>query len=1068
VSITDCRSLIFLPALFLLAAVAHSQTSTGSVQGTVTDQSGAIVVNAPVVLTNIDTGNSQNAVTNSTGAYSFPVVDVGHYTLAVTQTGFKAYKQSGLQVSAASPLTVNVALAVGQTTEEITVSEAPPPINTVTASEGNTVTGKQLNELPLTNRQFTQLVLLEPGVSSPQNQTPGYGSNSSVSFSLNGVRSDENNLMIDGVRDLDTFGGNAFVTPNLFAISEFRIENNSYSAVTGRSAGGQVNLISRSGTNAFHGNVFEFFRNDVMNARNFFAPSVPENRYNDFGYDVGGPIKKNKLFFFWSEEWRRIIQSNGTHLAVVPTDAERAGNFSALPPGTLSAQYPGNIISPSQLDPNAQLLLKYYYPEPTPGYQNGAFNFVSSEPDFTRWREESLRLDYKPTDKLSTFVRLTQDNVNLENPYGLFSENSLPNVGGSTQVYPIYQIVFNATYAATPTLISEFTWGTYRDNDKYLENGPLSNRDRAPGLNIPQAFPLNELNRIPSLMFSQGYAGIIEQWYFYNYSYSMPFESHSTWIHGAHTVQFGIDFTREGKSELANPSNNNTNGTFSFTGQYTGNALADFLTGRAYRYTETALDPFLNYRWYNLEPFVEDQIKLRPNLTLTAGLRYEYFQPEYEKNNIFGSFDPTLFSPAQAPVVNADGTLVANTGTALNGIIVAGKNSPYGRSLIPSRANNLAPRIGLVWSPGNDNKTALRAGYGIFYDRWGSYSQFGAFNPPFNSSVNIINTSLSNPVGVAGTLYPPGLNAVLAPWKYPQVQKWSASIQRDIGFQTSLSVAYVGTKGTHLLGNDNLNQPYPNIAVANGLISPDAVRPYLGFSTITAYETRFNSSYNALQISAIHRLQGGLTFQASYTYSKTIADSNGGFGSLPEDTRNLSLEKSLASFDVPNVLTFNYAWDLPIFRQSSGWKKAALAGWQVSGITDIQSGFPLTVTLPSDNEGIGAGQLERPNLVASTGGPKTVQQWFNTAAFVLPPIGTFGNAPNGAVRGPGIVNWDFALSKQFPIREALNLRFRAQFFNIFNHSSFNQVDTGFGDVNFGSVTSALSPRLTQLSLELSF
>jgi outer membrane receptor protein involved in Fe transport len=1053
--------------LTLVSGMAWAQTSTGSVQGTVTDQSGAVIPQAPVVLTNRDTGAIQESKTNASGAYSFPVVGVGDYTLSVTQPGFKTYKQSDFHVQAASPVTINVSLALGQPSEQVTVSETPPAINTVTASEGNTVTGKQLNELPLTNRQFTQLVLLEPGVSSPQNQTPGYGSNSSVSFSLNGVRSDENNLMIDGIRNLDTFGGNAFVTPNLFAVSEFRIENSSYSAVTGRSAGGQVNLISRSGANAFHGNAFEFFRNDALNARNFFATSVPENRYNDFGYDVGGPIKKNKLFFFWSEEWRRIIQSSGTHLAVVPTEAERSGDFSALPPGSLSSQYPGNIISPAQLDPNAQLLLKYYYPLPTSGYQNGAFNFVSSDPDFTKWREESLRLDYKPTDKLSTYVRLTQDNVTLQNPYGLFSENSLPNVGSSSQVYPVYQIAFNATYSATPTFITEFTWGTYRDNDKYLQNGPLSNRDRAPGLNIPQAFPLNELNRIPSLSFSQGYAGIIEQWYFHNYSYSMPFESHNTWIHGAHTVQFGLDFTREGKSELANPSNNNTNGTFSFTGQYTGNALADFLTGHAYRYTETALDPFLNYRWYNLEPYVEDQIKLRPNLTLTAGLRYEYYQPEYEQKNIFGSFDPALFNPASAAVVSSDGTLVSNP-APLNGIIVAGQNSPFGRALFPSRTNNIAPRIGVVWAPGTSGKTSVRAGYGIFYDRWGSYSQFGGFNPPFNSSVDIINTSLSNPVGIPGTQYPPALNAVLGPWKYPQVQKWSFSVQRDVGFQTSISAAYVGTKGSHLLGNDNLNQPFPNLAVVNGTVSPDAVRPYLGFSTITAYETRFNSSYNAFQLSAIHRLQAGLLFQVSYTYSKTLADSNGGFGSLPEDTRNLSLEKSLASYDVPNVLTFNYAYDLPFFKGSRGLTKAALAGWQVSGITTIQSGFPLTVTLPSDNEGIGAGQLERPNQVNSASGPKTVAQWFNTSAFVMPATGTFGNAPNGAVRGPGIMNWDFGVSKEFPIRELAALRFRAQFFNIFNHPSFTGVDTGFGDVNFGSITSASSPRLTQLSLELSF
>jgi Carboxypeptidase regulatory-like domain len=1069
-------ALLAIVSLLLFQSPAVAQgTSTGSVQGIVADQSGATVPDATVVLTNVANGAALNSQTDASGSFSFPIVAAGRYTLRVNKSGFKTYVQSEFAVNAASPVKLNVALTLGQTTEEVTVSEAPVAINTVTASEGNTVTGKQMNELPLTNRLFTQLVLLEPGVSSSINQTPGFGSNSSVDFSLNGVRSDENNLMLDGVRNLDTFGGNAFVTPNLYAVSEFRIENNSYSVTTGRSAGGQVNLISRGGSNEFHGNAFEFFRNDVLNARNFFAASIPENRYNDFGYDIGGPIKKDRLFFFWSEEWRRIIQSGGTHLAVVPTAAERNGDFSALLGGanpqliknpTTGVPYPNNIIPQSQLDPNAQLLLKTYYPQPIPGYSTGSFKFVLSFPDFTRWREESLRVDDRITDKLSAYVRLTQDNVTLQNPYGLFGENSLPFVGSSSQVYPIYNIALNATYTATPNFITQFTWGVYRDNDKYLQNGPQSCRCNAQGLNIPEVFPLNELNRIPTLSFSQGYAGVVEQWYFHNYSYSMPFQTNNTFVRGRNTFQFGIVWTREGKSELANPSNNNTNGHFSFTGQYTNNALADFLVGRAYNYTETALDPFGNYVWYNLEPYFEDQVKLRPNVTLTAGVRYEYYQPEYEKHDLFGSFSPGMYDRSQAPVVNPDGTLVAGTGNPLNGIVVAGKNSPYGRALFPSHKNALAPRIGIAWDPWNDGKTSVRAGYGIFYDRWGSFSQFGGFNPPFNSSVNIFNTLLSNPGGSTGTLYPPALSASLPPWDYPQVQKWSAGVQRNIGFQTAVSVAYVGTKGTHLLGAINLNQPYPNADVAAGIISPDYVRPFPGYSTITAYESRFDSTYHALQVSAIRRLQRGLAFQASYTFSKTLTDSSSAWNT-PQDSRNLRAEKGLASFDVPQVLTFNYVWDVPAFQNSKGVVKAAVGDWQISGITNIQSGFPLTVTLPGDNEGIGGG-LERPNLVASPNGPKSLSQWFNTNAFVTPPVATFGNAPNGAVRGPGTFNWDFSLSKQFPIRERFNLRFRAQFFNIFNHPSFNGVDTVLGDLNFGQVTSALSPRLTQLSLEAAF
>ncbi len=622
------------------------------------------------------------------------------------------------------------------------------------------------------------------------------------------------------------------------------------------------------------------------------------------------------------------------------------------------------------------------------------------------------------------------------------------------------------TYAPKPNFISEFVWGIYRDNDKYLQNGPQSCRCNAPGLNIPELFPLNELDRIPTLNFGQGYAGIVEQWYFHNYSYSMPFESNNTWIRGPHQVQFGIVYTREGKSELANPSNNNTNGTFTFNGQYTGNALADFLTGRAYNYTETALDPFGKYRWHNIEPYVQDQWKLLPNVTLTAGVRYEYYQPEYELHNLFGSFDPALYNPAQAPVVNPDGSLVPGTGNLLNGVIVAGQNSPYGRALFPSHKNVFAPRIGLAWDPTKSGKMSIRAGYGIFYDRWGSFSQFGGFNPPFNSSVNIFNTSLSNPGGTSGALYPSALSAAEPPWKYPQVQKWSFGVQRDIGFNTAFSVAYVGTKGTHLLGATNLNQPYPNVDVALGNISPDSVRPFPGFSTITAYESRFNSNYNSLQVSANHRLTKGIEFQASYTYSKTLTDNSSAWNT-PQDSRNIRAEKGLASFDVPQVLTVNYVWDIPAFQNSKGITHAVLGGWEASGIANVQSGFPLTVTLPTDNEGIGGG-LERPNLIANPSGPKTLYDWFNTAAFATPLIGTFGNSANNVVRGPGTINWDFGLSKNFSIIERANLKFRSEFFNVLNHPSFTSVDTGLGDLNFGQVTGASSPRLIQFSLELSF
>ncbi len=1074
--------------------------STGAVYGTVTDTSGAVIPGAKVTLKNTGTGASLSMATDAAGYLNFPVVPVGQYELTVTNTGFKTQVLSGISVSALENVRLDVVLSVGQVTEEVTVTAAPPAVNTVTADEGNTVSGNQLHNLPLSSRLFTQLIFLQPGVvgSNPTSPTGGggFGSNSVANFNLNGVRSDANNLEIDGIRNLDTFGGNAFVSPNLNAIAEFRIDNNSYSAATGRVGGGQINLISRSGTNSFHGNVFEYFRNDKLNARNFFAlnqvdPSTgqeipgsarPKNRYNDFGYNVGGPIKKDRLFFYWSEEWRRIIQSTGTHTGVTPTSDQRDGIFQGIalanpagmstPGGTPCITVTGPVASPTStvdpscIDPNAKILLSTFFPPPN---SPGVRNFRASDPDTTHWREESIRLDAKITDKWNFYARFTQDNATLRNPFSLFGGNDFPKVAESVQFFPIYNWVAHVTFTPKPNFVSEFRWGLYYGTDKRLEHTDAK-RASAPGLSIPELFPLNNGGLIPGLSFGAGgYSGISLPWPFHNLAFTQPIENTNTWILGRHTLKFGILLSLEGKYEVASATGNETNGVFNFSGAFTNDSMADFLLGRAFRYEEVELDPFGKYRWYNLEPYVEDQIKLRPNLTLTAGLRYTYFRPEFEEVNLMSAFSPSLYDPAKAPVYNPDGTIQPGTENFLNGLFQAGENSPYGRAIINSRKNGWAPRLGIVWDPTGTGKMAVRAGYGIFYDRWGSYSQFSSTNPPFNNTVTIFNTLLSNPSGTSSSvrpIFPIGLRGPITPWEMPYVQKWSVGVQRELFGKTTVSAAYVGTKGTHLNGILDLNQIRPNLDVADGNLNPNFVRPFVGITGITAWTTDRDSSYHSAQFSAVRRMENGLALQLSYTISKTLTNGSSAWNGA-QDYRNIRAEKGLADFDSSQVLTFNYLWEIPFFKNKSGAVKGVLDGWTVGGISNFQKGFPTTAFLFADNAGIGGG-FERPDLVGNTSGPKTLTQWFNTAAFALPPKATFGNAGNGIIRGPGINNWDFALYKRIPIYEKVGLQFRAQFFNIFNHPSFNGVDTGFESGSFGQVVGARDPRITQFGLELSF
>lgn len=1062
----------FCPARLFLAWVVCSgllwsqALNFGSFTGTLKDPSGAGVPQATVRLVRTETNTVTETTTDADGNYRLLNASPGTYRLEFEHDGFRKEVRDGIALSAGQSLRVDASLVIGQVSDAVQVESKVAEVDTSTANVGSTVYGSQVRELALNTRSFTQLMTLQPGVASSQAQQPGFGSNTSVPFSFNGAQQSSNNWLVDGSRNIDTYNGNNMTMINLDAIAEVRIERNAYSSEYGRNAGAQINVITKSGTNEYHGSAFEFFRNDLLDARNFFASGKPERRYNNFGGTFGGPIKKDRFFFFLSNEYRRIIQSTGTRTAIVPTAAQIAGNFSGgriIRDPVTNVPFANNQIPASQLDPNAVLFLKTYYVPPTPGFQQGALNYTSSDPDTTNYRSGLGRLDYNVSPTLSLFGRYNIDSTRLYSPFGLFSTNPMPGSAASQQAWIAYTSNFSATWTPRPNLVNQFTTAFF-----HLSIGigmlPSAARSVAPGLDVPRVFDTatDSSGFIPSINLGQGYAGISVAWPQNISGYTYEVFDNVTYIVGRHALKFGGYLGRENKTQ--NNSNPNNNGTFAFDGSASGDALADMLLGRAFQYTENSAHVSGALRFYNIEAFAQDQWQATPRLTLTYGVRYEFYQPEADSAGTISYFDPGRFVTAQAAQVLPNGQIVSGTQNFGNGIVVASKNSPFGYQLTNSQRLNFSPRVGFAYTLTKDNLTVLRGGYGRFFDRWPQYASSARNNYPFNQSVSIFNTSFSNPAEGSLRIFPIGLTNFTSPWDVPELQKWSLGIQRQLPGGIVLDTSYVGSKGTHLLLTRDINQPVASATVASGQVSPNAVRPYPGFAAINSYQTSGTSFYNSLQTSVVKRFARGFSVDGAYTWSKSIDDAVTPLNAYAPR----SVERGVSTFDRTHVLTVSYIWEIPFTKNLTGFRKKVLDGWQISGITSVQSGNPLTPVLTSDRAGTGTSGAQRPNVSGMIGTPHTQYTWFDTSVFSAPALGTFGSAGRSIIRGPGFANTDLSFSKRTVIRENVMLQFRAEFFNIFNNSQWASVGTTVGSSTFGQVLSARDPRITQLGLRLTF
>jgi hypothetical protein len=1103
-------SKLFSILALICAATApiYGQVATAELSGSVTDATGAAVVNAKVTATNVATNVERSTTTGTTGNYLIPLLPPGDYVLSGEATGFRKAIQRGITLQINQQAQIDIILQLGQVSESVEVTAQAPLLQSESSSLGTVVNEKLVNQLPLNGRNFIQLATLSPGVTGvgyaatgtimsgtrPDDRRPG------TEIFSNGNREGSNNFLYDGIDDNERLTLSITLRPAVEAVREFKIQTNLYSADIGRNSGAVVDVITKSGTNQPHGSVFEFLRNSAMDARNFFSPkgtAFPSFRLNQFGGSFGGPVvipklyngKDHTFFFVDYEGYRR--DSQGLLLGNVPTLAMRRGDFSETAPiydplttrpnpngsGFIRDAFAGNQIPSNRWDPMTAKLINAYPTPTSPGRFN---NYLANLVQHQAWNQGDVRVDHQVSSKDNFFARWSIQNTETRVPStfppvtipGLSQPISLGNEDSfaGTSFQPAQHAVASYVRVISPRVVNEFRAGFNRFRVDYLAD------QFAPGAGLGNQFGIVNSNVTPNeqnfpIFSPSSYIGIGQ-------TRSLPiFRRENTFQYidnmsatlGKHTLKWGVDFRRR---QLTIYQTNQGNGRFNFSPAFTdsrqgsgGDTMASFLLGYP---TATVHDYTFNWpgeRGSEVGIYFADDWRATKKLTLNFGLRWDYYTPFSEVANRWANFN----------IVTGNIDIAGQKGVDQNAGV-----QPYHK--------NFGPRFGFAYQM--LTHTVIRGGYGIFYNPAGNEgSSLRLFrNPPYGSTVQVTPGDINVGNRVSDGFWPlPQVDFTQVPNPFGTVfsvspnfrpsyaEQFNLTLEHEIApWSLMIRAAAVGNLGRHLYNTWNANQPVPSPAALNTRRPFYPTRPDL--ADVSYFASDGLSNYYAGQLTVDKRFGKGVSALVGYSWSHAIDNvvlefGGGAAGPQPQDPRNLRAERGNSIIDLRHRFTASYLWELPFGKgrplmNQGGALDWILGGWQTNGILVIQSGQPFSPVLQtSTTNGTGS----RPDILRAVAYPKTLQRWFDPSAYGTPSPYTYGNAARNSLFGPGRWNWDASLFKNFVIREEMRFELRAEAFNILNHPQFGLPNASIGNAQAGSITSTVgNPRQLQLGLRFQF